>query len=419
MRRLSLVSTSASTVGGSPTKPWHAARTMIEYVPDLELERQLKKVVDGFWIDAREFLEQSGYKIHPKYNPTWTPTSELEEKEANVLLPRFTLASALRVKNNEPVILKQVEINTPEFELAVFFSSPPLSTDLRNHCVPIYDVLQFGKYGIIVMPQLRLFNDAPFDTVGEVLECFRQILEGVQFMHQHHVAHRDCTLRNIMMDPTKMYPEGFHPGRPWMTADYSEFVSPRLTRAQCWPRYYLVDFGLSRRYDPTAGIPDEPVICGEDKTAPEHHDDSRDSCNPFPTDIYYIGNILREYFIDATKYGHDRRLGLEFLRPLMQEMVQDDPTRRPTIDEVVKRFHDLTQSLSYLHLRSLVQLSDANSILYPVNHFGRWMKFTLTLKAALPKDTPPPLALLSPDLHDFYTQNRDNGLNVSFSSSFS
>ncbi len=121
----------------------------------------------------------------------------------------------------------------------------------------------------------------------------------------------------------------------------------------------------------------------------------------------------------ATKYGHDRRLGLEFLRPLMQEMVQDDPTRRPTIDEVVKRFHDLTQSLSYLHLRSLVQLSDANSICYPVNHFGRWMKFTLTLKPPLPKDTPPPLAVLSPDLHDFYTQNRDNGLNVSFPSIFS
>lgn len=337
---------------------------MIEYVPDLELERQLKKVVDGFWIDAREFLEQSGYKIHPKYDPTWTPSSELEEKEADVLLPvryfpltvifevaqriwkRFTLASAVHMKNNEPVILKQVEINTSEFELAVFFSSPPLSTDPRNHCVPIYDVLQFGKYGIIVMPQLRQFNDAPFDTVGEVLECFRQILEvsdtltvvthtsskihlsqqGVQFMHQHHVAHRyaflsvhlkrkalivrpsDCTLRNIMMDPTKMYPKGFHPGRPWMTTDYSEFVSPRLTRAQCWPRYYLVDFGLSRRYDPAAGIPDESVVCGEDKTAPEHHDDSRYNCNPFPTDIYYIGNILREYFIDVCvssfEYNH-------------------------------------------------------------------------------------------------------------------
>ncbi len=123
------------------------------------------------------------------------PSSELEEKEADVLLPvryfpltvifevaqriwkRFTLASAVHMKNNEPVILKQVEINTSEFELAVFFSSPPLSTDPRNHCVPIYDVLQFGKYGIIVMPQLRQFNDAPFDTVGEVLECFRQILE--------------------------------------------------------------------------------------------------------------------------------------------------------------------------------------------------------------------------------------------------
>jgi ABC-type phosphate transport system permease subunit len=35
------------------------------------------------------------------------------------------------------------------------------------------------------------------------------------------------------------------------------------------------------------------------------------------------------------------RWGLDFMRPLMEDMVKADPTQRPTIDEVVARFADI------------------------------------------------------------------------------
>ncbi len=89
---------------------------------------------------------------------------------------RWTLASAVRLSDGLPVILKRVELDSPEFEISVLFSSPPLSLDPRNHCVPIHH-LKYKEFGILVLPLLRKFDDPPFDTVGEVLECFRQIFE--------------------------------------------------------------------------------------------------------------------------------------------------------------------------------------------------------------------------------------------------
>ena len=36
---------------------------------------------------------------------------------------------------------------------------------------------------------------------------------------------------------------------------------------------------------------------GGDKTAPEHQNATR--CNPFYTDIYYLGNLVRQEFIQV------------------------------------------------------------------------------------------------------------------------
>ncbi|KAK7012649.1 hypothetical protein R3P38DRAFT_1569205 [Favolaschia claudopus] len=80
-------------------------------------------------------------------------------------------------------------------------------------------------------------------------------------MHENFVAHRDCTFSNIMQDATLLYPDGFHPIQNWMDPSYKHFAR-HITRTVCWPRYYIIDFGLSRRYDPAQGPPMEDVICG-------------------------------------------------------------------------------------------------------------------------------------------------------------
>jgi hypothetical protein len=49
-----------------------------------------------------------------------------------------------------------------------------------NHCVPVYDVLPVPDEEdrvIIVMPLLQEYLRPPFRTIGEAVECFRQLFE--------------------------------------------------------------------------------------------------------------------------------------------------------------------------------------------------------------------------------------------------
>jgi hypothetical protein len=60
-------------------------------------------------------------------------------------------------------------------------------------------------------------------------------------------------------------------------------------------RYYFIDLGLSRQYS-TRDTTDE-LPSGRMNLAPETRTGMR--CNPFRTDIYYIGKLVREKFIDV------------------------------------------------------------------------------------------------------------------------
>src|SRR6266403_3138976 len=103
---------------------------------------------------------------------------------------------------------------------------------------------------------------------------------------------RDCTANNIMLDPSGMYPDGFHPIKINRTKDFKG-KAIRYDRTQRPPRYYLIDFGLSRQYS-SREVLDNPLR-GGDKSAPEHQ--TGKLCNPFHTDIYYLGNLVRESFM--------------------------------------------------------------------------------------------------------------------------
>lgn len=100
---------------------------------------------------------------------------------------------------------------------------------------------------------------------------------------------------NIMMDAHAMFPRGFHPIVPSATKDYQGSAKFHSRTARP-PKYYLIDFGLSRKYDPEDGAPSELPIFGGDKSVPEHQNVTG-PLNPFQTDIYYLGNAIRTRFL--------------------------------------------------------------------------------------------------------------------------
>lgn len=90
---------------------------------------------------------------------------------------------ATRISTDELVALKRVsKRNHPaEIPITQYFSSEPLASNPRNHCIPLYDVLDVPDVpdeAILVLPMLRPFNDPPMETVGEAVEFFRQIFEA-------------------------------------------------------------------------------------------------------------------------------------------------------------------------------------------------------------------------------------------------
>jgi len=342
---------------------------------------------EEWWVERQEALEVVGYMLRPRYRPGWEPSWlatnkefwDVEDGQFNILR---ACMDATRISDGRPVMLKRLfpKEGLEELQLNKLFSTEPLISDPRNHCAQLLDVIEFpGEPPILVHPMLRLHHDPRFQTYGEFVTFYAQICEGVQFMHENHVAHSDCTYGNIALDPSDMYPNSFHPIETKRSRDFRRKAK---WHSRTWrpPRYLLIDLGLSRLYDPANGPPLDKPLRGGDKSAPEHRDRTV-RCNPFHTDVYYLGNLIREEYMENFH-------GLEFMTPLIDDMVQEDPTKRPVMSEVVTRFDEIRNNLSTWKLRSrMVPTYEwlPLTVWRSVGHWCRTVAYVLARKPAIPE----------------------------------
>ncbi|KAF9005492.1 hypothetical protein BDQ17DRAFT_1277954 [Cyathus striatus] len=124
----------------------------------------------------------------------------------------------------------------------------------------------------------------------------------------------------------------------WATGD-PKVVSNRM---QKMVKHYFVDFGLSSRHPPGSSRLEYPGYGGT-RSVPEFQNDSTELCDPFTVDVYCMGEFMRTRF---------RKVWVEFLDDLITDMVQDDPKKRPTMDQVVERFSRVVDSRSTWKLMS-------------------------------------------------------------------
>lgn len=83
------------------------------------------------------------------------------------------------------------------------------------------------------------------------------------------------------MDPSKLYPHGFHPVDIEKSLDYSGPAVVRSTRAECLPKYFIISFSKSRRFDPAKFTPDSTT--------------SKET--PFEKDIFDLGKSIGDTFL--------------------------------------------------------------------------------------------------------------------------
>ncbi len=88
-------------------------------------------------------------------------------------------------------------------------------------------------------------------------------------------------------------------------------------------------------------------------------------------------------------------------------MVKENPSDRPTIDDVVMRFDAIVKSLSLFRLQALTQLGN-QTLFFPFAYVAQRLKFALMLRSPLPKIAASPSRVLSAP-RDFYTAKQRRG----------
>ncbi|KAI0044693.1 hypothetical protein FA95DRAFT_1623033 [Auriscalpium vulgare] len=356
------------------------------------------------WARRQKDIEAAGYMLRPRYHvdrkfsgSRWKlPPSWFEDWQRRKIASTYVL-DATRIVDGKQVFLKRVPGNrTPEeVEITTLLSSKQYRRNPKNHCIPLLEtkLLEAQSETLLVFPRMRPYDKPRFRTFGEFVAFATQIIEGLEFMHELHIAHRDCTGQNIVLDPSDMYPNSFHPVKINRTKNF-HWIAKSYTRTQRPPRYYLIDFGLSSYYDPASGEPLDSVLRGGDKSAPEFRGfPNCPSYNPFPTDIYYIGNMFRTDFIQRSHSSPQKYYGFEWLEPLAADMCHEEPSMRPRIGVVASRFAEMSGALTSWKLRSRLVGKKDSFILGPfrwLRHVYRTTGYIITRTPAvpMPRDEP-------------------------------
>ncbi|RDX53006.1 hypothetical protein OH76DRAFT_62200 [Lentinus brumalis] len=292
---------------------------------------------ETYWVGKQELFVSKGYTLRPRYRPGWVPSwrqdssiSVINADDRHSVPPgRHHLMDARRLSDGKLVMIKKVVRDSQEVRIATYFSSDALRDDPRNHCVPVLDVLddlEDPSLSFMVMPFLRRIHDVEFDTVGSIFDCVGQLLEGLLFLHENNVAHRDCAYRNVLMDASAIFPEGFHPVAHYCLSDNAEKGAPYLPRSTVPVKYYYADFGISTIF--ALGDTNSLVTGshGLDRDVPELSDDV--PYDPFKVDVFILGNLIRTSFVEMTAH---------------------DPLGRPSAAEALRHFSDIMRSIWGLH----------------------------------------------------------------------
>ncbi|TDL23964.1 kinase-like protein [Rickenella mellea] len=303
-----------------------------------------------WWRDHADLLETHGYRLRPRFRPNWKPSwlgtdHDPYQSEDSAHLLKSQIIDATRIKDGKAVVIKRITNGAEEIRVSTFFSTPERLKDRRNHCVPILDHFQDRTQhdlSFIVMPLLRKFDDPPFQSAGEVIEFMRQLLEGLEFMHEQNVAHRDLAKGNIMMDGHALFPKGFHPTSQMRDPSTHYPAEPLRRRDVTELRYYIIDFGISTTFTD----PSEPrLVTGTMAQAtniPELSD--MKPYDPFAVDVYTLAHVFLDGFM-ATYTN------FSYLLPLMKKMASIKPASRPTAAEARMEFENIVRTVKGRTLR--------------------------------------------------------------------
>ncbi|KAJ7774858.1 kinase-like domain-containing protein [Mycena metata] len=215
-----------------------------------------------------------------------------------------------RTSDGTKIMLKAVHLQSREFAVIRFLSSPPLRDDPMNHCIPVLDLVEVEEDNIafIIMEQWssQLIADEGPCTLGLFFAALRQCIEHGAFMHKHRIAHLDISLRNLLTD---------YQGH-----------------------YAYIDYELSRRFDGSyIRIPSFRTT----EVPPECEALNGECPDPFKADVWALAVLI----LRACKLaGYCVSELVELTRPMLKE----NPADRPTMQEILTAFDKMVPTVGNL-----------------------------------------------------------------------
>ncbi|KAL1950782.1 hypothetical protein VTO73DRAFT_5906 [Trametes versicolor] len=139
----------------------------------------------------------------------------------------------------------------------------------RNHTMPCEIIECEGLKTILIMPSAHNTYTARLSgwTLSGILDVFRQVVEGVEYLHEQKIAHMDICDGNTLV-----------------ATDYEARMDSRLV---AW-RAYIIDFGTSRQLTLGPGV--QPAIPLRYAQVPRPLD--MDYFDPYSWDVYCLGKLF-------------------------------------------------------------------------------------------------------------------------------
>ncbi|KAF8636580.1 hypothetical protein AX17_003391 [Amanita inopinata Kibby_2008] len=235
--------------------------------------------------DVKQYYDVRG-SAHLPYAILHSPSSDYsrvhKSEDDDALCPDYGLPDNLfrgtRIIDDKKIVTKAVHLHSREYDIIRLLSSPPLQDDPMNHTIRPYilhssrlaserlqpiavlDFIEVPKDNLafIVMEQWssQLIHDEAPCSLTLFLAAIRQSIEHAAFMHGHHIAHLDISLRNLLTD----------------------------YRGHC----AYIDYELSRRFD---GI-DQPHVYGCRGTEIPPEFERAERADPYKVDVWALGVLI-------------------------------------------------------------------------------------------------------------------------------
>ncbi|KAJ3834008.1 hypothetical protein F5878DRAFT_569067 [Lentinula raphanica] len=310
------------------------------------------------WSPYRQFFQNHGYTLWnvpadndydhepPNDNPR-APDGFSHENEYSANAPRLCCTASplhfpARTTDNRDVMIAllsdTVVDNNCVKVLRTIATGKNAGID-RNHALPLlhelrYDNLIFGVFPLVS----DSFIPTWFVNIAHALETMSQIMEGVAFLHDHLVAHRDLFISNFLN--SRRY--GF-----WEPGHENDFLRPR---------YYIIDFEMAVQYsldsDPATRTVSGPPIPWEIYKRPPPPEMKLDMpyC-PFKADVWQVGKAFLQCVIHIE---HDIPDVLKLFRRMSADNTEDRPSAREAVTQLNKIRDGLPQKILHATIKENV-----------------------------------------------------------------